>query len=277
MAIRRVGIRCALKLNGMKHSILIFMILLPSISVRAQLPNTENESPKDAKNNKCKNELDFSLLPVFGILSFQPATYYNYYYLYPYQYFGTNTSGASLQYKRRLEGKKYVRSDRFTVLRTQLGFSVAAFTKDSFMVSANGSNIVVQLPTSQSFVNASIGLEIQRNLGRFQLIYGADVFGNYSFTDPTPAGSSPSQVTFYHAVAYTNVIGVAPFIGANFFISPRISLGVESAMSIGFAHSISRIDQPFYSNDPDFSVRQEQNKIDFRTRALSSVNLGFHF
>jgi hypothetical protein len=171
---------------------------------------------------------------------------------------GSNTISAAFPSTNVITVRKFIDDNTAYrgMLRLDLGTTTAKFNSqnDAAVQADPTSNATVEDKEVSKNSNIQIGggLEKRKGLGRVQGIYGAMAtiglgrgatpsgthtytYGNaFSTTDPNPsshnfdgnATSPGSRVTASHTAAGFN-IGVLGFIGAEYFIAPKLSLGAE--------------------------------------------------
>lgn len=158
-----------------------------------------------------------------------------------------------------------------------LGGGFSQTSKDSVRFNNNSGSVNYYFPKSNnSFsIGAGIGYEWQRQMGRFQLFYGYDVFARYStfFDSGTIRNgrTAPDATsTSYHSFS----VGVSPLAGVKYFVSPQFSISFESSYSIGYYRSSSSFTGPMYGM---FNRDYEEQGISYGLTPLSAINATFHF
>ncbi|HMR42346.1 MAG TPA: hypothetical protein PKC40_00865 [Saprospiraceae bacterium] len=160
--------------------------------------------------------------------------------------FSFNTLGSSLVFKKRIGEKRFISLNEKRVLRFQTGF----FVDNSLAIdtaSNNYSYFMNRYAAGDAFKDKNInsrilvGMEWQKQKGRWQFFYGFDIGVGYSIAD---------RITGYYYQYSGNVIINEGFItskeeslnfptygffGLKYFFTPRVSLSVESAISAGFS------------------------------------------
>ena len=213
--------------------------------------------------NPYKNTIswDFSSL-IHG----QNYYYYGYYNPLDGYYYGpsafTNESSipAGIFFRHRVESKKFLRLDQATYWRASLFFNFTHFnSSDSASYILNNSNGYITARNPQSFNDiytffASLGIERDYNLNKFQLFYALDFLAAYSNAAGIYFGASITDtVNKYYSSGPTNVkdlsFGVSPGIGVNYYFNHRFSVGIESAFILNYVIQSSEIvEQPASNN-----------------------------
>ena len=158
-----------------------------------------------------------------------------------------------------------------------LGGGFSQTSKDSVQFNNNSGSVNYYFPKSNnSFsIGAGIGYEWQRQLGRFQLFYGYDVFARYNTISDSGTirnGRTVPDATSntYHSFS----AGVSPLAGIKYFVSSQFSISFESAYSIGYYRSSSSFTGPVYGV---FGRSYQEQGISYGLTPVSAINATFHF
>ena len=155
---------------------------------------------------------------------------------------------------------KYMLSES-TALRVNFGLSFSHYedNKHVFDDAANDPNVTVldTRVSDNSRFTLGIGYEMRRGKGRIQGYYGADIafivnkfsgntyqYGNaLTSTNITPTaynwGSNLNGLerTIQDGVSAQFGVGLRPFIGVEYFVAPKISLGCEFGYALMYMHT----------------------------------------
>ncbi len=194
-----------------KHLACFVFLFLIIWSIAYSQDSTEVKSSLYIKNYK--KEFAINLEPLFGkyINSRYPMLFFRYNHSRKGKYFTTIREGYRLQLNLSISDqgpqiKFLIYNDDFT---------------DSLLVDerrTRGSNIVL-----------TPGYEIQYNFDKFQFIYGVDFKIQYATS--TDKGKTFKQEVFNNQYRYESV-GLSSFIGLKYFINRRISVSVETSLSL---------------------------------------------
>ena len=248
-------------------SFLFIMCLLPDLEAQQQ-----KNSSKDSLNYfKYPNEMNMSL-PIFG----RPAAF---------------------MYKVRLPEINYVTYNRKNAARFQFGIALTHAMKNDSIFPDDYITIywfqqdLLTYPAFGNYTNAKsmfsgfveVGFEQQRQLDRFHLFYGADLgiyitSNNYYDFLHIVYDSTGEHVYSYYDIK-ENYIGpaITPFAGFKFFITQRMSAGIETGVRFGlFWRNLSET----YHNDYTDTETVNNNKItyfDIDTKYIRSISMSFYF
>ncbi|MBD2720654.1 hypothetical protein [Hymenobacter armeniacus] len=158
-----------------------------------------------------------------------------------------------------------------------IGGGYSQTSKDSVQFSNNVGSVNYYFPKSNTSFSIGVGLgyEWQHQLGRFQLIYGYDVFARYNSASDT--GTFRNGRTAPDATSTDNhsfSAGVAPLAGVKYFVSSQFSISFESTYSIGYYSSSSSFTGPIYGV---FGRSYKEQGISYGLTPLSAINATFHF
>lgn len=190
---------------------------------------------------------------------------------------GGGESSTTLIYKRRYESGKLIRVRRTQARRFILSLDIDKPLKDE--VPDGWFNNYLQENKISAY--AAVGKELQHNLGRFQLIYGLDLYAKYRknvylnrnyYVDPTSETIYTRDFSQYY---YEIGGGVTGFAGVRYFVHPRVSLAIETGLAVGYAHkeTIQRLQEP--GIDIDYSTKT--HNIQTLAMAKRFFTLNFHF
>ena len=247
---------------------ILFVIGLNQILDAQQQKN----SSKDSLNYfKYPNEMNMSL-PIFG----RPSAF---------------------MYKVRLPEINYVTYNRKNAARFQFGFALTHAMKndsifpDDYLTVYWFQQDLLTYPAFGNYSNAKsmfsgfaeVGFEQQRQLERFHLFYGADlgiyITSNNYFDFLSIVHDSTGEHVYSYYDIKENYIGpaITPFAGFKFFITQRISAGIESGIRFGlFWRNLSHT---YYDEYTDTET-ENNNKItyfDINTKYIRSISMSFYF
>lgn len=119
-------------------------------------------------------------------------------------------------------------------------------------------------------VRLGLGFELLQN-DKWMLDAGVDLIGQYEITELTDDSGFDvvkNQYTIQGA-------GLGPFFSAHYYLSPRVSLGVEAA-AYGFYSEAKRT--ILFENFPDFNDELDHVKdVSLRVNTPSTIFIQFHF
>jgi hypothetical protein len=194
-----------------------------------------------------------------------------------------NSIGSNLIFKKHIGEKKFISKNEKKALRLQIGGFVdyPIGKQDSLGNFAGLNNIRLN---EEKFVNVRllVGIEWQKQINRIQLFYGVDGgIGYFERVEPLSITSSTQtgEIIGYSTVERSNVsVPLHVFMGVKYFIHPRISLSIESALDIGLGWSTYK--RTSYDNQfVETSTTPEAKRRDvfFDTDYLRYLNISFHF
>jgi hypothetical protein len=285
-----------------KLFVVFFLMAAGAYSVNAQ------DATNTAASGPIMSKRGFPILPQGGDwgISFNAIPVLNFIGNAFGQTNGNNTISAAFPSTQVITGRKFI--DDNTAYRAQVRFDLGSTTnKFNSASDAAGAPAGTTVEDKQSVKNSNIsiggGIEKRKGTGRVQGIYGAMAminfgrgasggtntytYGNsFSSTDPTPTthnfGSNiigASRVT-KSTTANGFGIGVVGFIGAEYFIAPKLSLGAEFQWGPSFqsnGKSTEVIESWTGTAVQSTTVTTAGNSsLGFRT-AVTSINLNFFF
>ena len=253
--------------------IFLFFLFLFSFSIQPVASQTSAEllAKADAKAmaiRKNENEIEFDARNIL-------AGYYGF------------------TYKRKLEEKRYVRTNEKRQLR--LGFTLFTDWKfreqksDSFdTVKFAGSNFessgryFFTKKRSRQDYNFGIGYEFQKGLKqKFTVFCGADLYTGFSnriifhqvpYKDASgsPTDRYGNKYYFYEDLEYSSIsLGIIPFGGVRYYIFPYLSVGVQVRAIFGY-----QFDSVLFGLDKS-TYKSHSFVADFQNTTALSVNIGF--
>ncbi|TYZ12501.1 hypothetical protein FY528_04175 [Hymenobacter lutimineralis] len=150
-------------------------------------------------------------------------------------------------------------------------------SKDSIRFNNPSYRDAFLFPVSQNSFNASVavGYEWQHQMGRFQFIYGYNMFVNGGANRETGTWrTSEGLREDYTSTARYVGIGLGPLAGVKFFIHSRFSLSLEGAYTVAYNHR--RFESTITSYT--YVVRNAtMNSISYGLTPISAFNATFHF
>ena len=190
--------------------------------------------------------------------------------------------GSNLIFKKRIGVKKSPSLDSQKAFRLQLGgyaaYPIGQASLDTLAALQNAryynwKNISLRL---------LLGIEWQKQINRIQLYYGLDAGIRYSesvLASSIQTGSNPGQVTKYTQTDRSDLsIPVYAFLGVKYFIHPRISIALESALNTGLSwSSFMNTEVDNINNRTITTLDASRREINFGTEYVRYINVGFHF
>jgi hypothetical protein len=250
----------------------LLILFIQSISQNLDAQLQKNTSKDSLNYFKYPNEINMGL-PIFGL-------------------------PASFMYKLRIPEINYVTYNRKNAVRFQFGIDLSsAYTSDSILP-LNYVQIYHGVPLSPltfpgygydlsnnilSSGFGAVGFEQQRQLERFHFFYGADLgiyFTINSFYDYNGISydSAGQYVSSYFDIKEI-YIGptITPFAGFKFFITQRISAGIETGIRFGlFKRKTSYTYRDGYSGN-ELDYESVIRYFDIDTKYIRSISMSFYF
>ena len=121
-------------------------------------------------------------------------------------------------------------------------------------------------------ITAGLGKEWRRGSTRLQGFYGADALIGFSSTKWEQT-NKPVNIKFDAGTSFS--LGVTGFIGAEYFLFPKISIGAQYNYGLQIAsNGASKISAP---GAPDFTVSKSSTDFNLGNVTSASMNLTLHF
>ena len=153
-------------------------------------------------------------------------------------------------------GKYFLENNRALRVRLLLDFSSETEKANvaNNTSTAVGATVEDSWKSSTSAIQLNVGYEIRRGYGRLQGFYGGEVglgfeswkdtyeYGNaYSTTNPNPTSTNFNGNAIGGARILTDKVnggfnaGLGVFTGVEYFVAPKLSIGAEVGLGLGFA------------------------------------------
>ncbi len=253
----------------MIFKVLISFLLLILINVNCSAQSEPNKwEISEVRKNKYQIELGFSSI----------RSIY------------TNTSAANIMLKKRFRTGELIEVNSVKFLRAYFSIdSHISFDKDP-----NRSEVIAErdyveyFATNNSQVNIGFGIEKQIQQRRFVHYYGCDMLVGHSLTDYDIRyylGSGSSYVVYQSTddvqINKQFEVGLIPFIGMKFYITPQFSVGLESGVFLNYFHtSITQIDYEIedgilLSNEEQAPIKYDGLAFDFLGMRFFTVGYSF--
>lgn len=161
-------------------------------------------------------------------------------------------------------------------LSLQLSGGSSHISDDSIRFnSGNTSSYYFPVSNSSFGISSAVGYEWQQQVGRFQFIYGYDVFGSVG-TYREAGLIRNAEGRKEEATGKSNYIsaGVSPLAGVKFFVHPRFSLSLEGSYNIRYnrsRHENTRTDLTYIARN------STESSFSYGLTPLSAFNATFHF
>jgi hypothetical protein len=192
--------------------------------------------------------------------------------------------GSNLIFKKHFGEKKFISRNEKKALRIQFGGSAdyPIGQQDSLGRNSGFRNVSFNEQRTLN-VRMLIGVEWQKQIKRIQLYYGLDIGIQY-FERSNPYSitwvSFPSGDIVGYATDEESSVGIPlfGFMGLKYFIHPRVSISIESALNIGIGWSKYKLinyDNQF--NETSVSAEGKRRELNFETDYVRFINVGFHF
>lgn len=168
-------------------------------------------------------------------------------------------------------GKKFIDAKSAYRVVANLGFGSNNFTGGDF----NNDGAVDFATYKQSTLNlqAGLGKEWRRGSTRLQGFYGADALIGFASTKWSETNNAAGNSSFDAGTSIN--LGVTGFIGAEYFIFPKISIGAQYNYGLQIAsNGASTLSVP---GAPDFEVSKSSSNINLGNVTSASMNLSLHF
>jgi hypothetical protein len=182
------------------------------------------------------------------------------YYPYPYGYYPIDIWYYPYPYYQTAPGLTYKYHFRRFALRSSVHF---IYSKD------NTNQDTYENETSRMFLQAALGLEHKQLFERSYLYYGAEIYyklNTYSYeyneTDGDYFNMNEREI---------NTIGIAPLLGYNYFLTPRISLSVEAKF---LAESYT--ENTVYKYNQDETNKNTNEGMNMKLAPLGQVSINIH-
>ena len=167
-------------------------------------------------------------------------------------------------------GKKFIDAKSAYRVVANLGFG-----SNNLTGGAVPGTPVVFATYKQSTINlqAGLGKEWRRGSTRLQGFYGADALVGFASTKWSETNNAAGNDSFDAGTAIN--LGVTGFIGAEYFIFPKISIGAQYNYGLQIAsNGASNYSSP---GVPDVEVSKSSSNINLGNVTSASMNLSLHF
>jgi hypothetical protein len=194
-----------------------------------------------------------------------------------------NSIGSNLIFKKHFGEKRFISLNEKKAFRIQFGGygDLPVGDQDTLGRYATFTNVNFREGTYLN-IRALVGIEWQKQMKRLQLYYGFDT--GLEYFESTRSNSisyyfSNGVVVGYGLTDESELrVPIYGFIGLKYFLHPRVSVSIESALSIGIGwltFSRSRYDS---AGDLEFvSDEGKRREVNFDTDYLRYLNVNFHF
>ena len=197
----------------------------------------------------------------------------------------SNAIATSLIYRRRIGEKKFVSVNEKKALRFQIGgsFDLPLGSEEIVDNSITGTNNLLEI--NDKYVNSFIyiGMEWQRQFGKWQLYYGMDTGINYYlnkdvFNIATASGSG--QVIFYRERNNRSTrIPLIGFGGLKYYLHPRFSLSYEMSfrVAVGFINNMQQRFEPDIEEPVETEFHYKRKEVSGNMDYLRYFNVSYYF
>jgi hypothetical protein len=163
-------------------------------------------------------------------------------------------------------GKKFIDAKTAYRVVANLGFG------SSNKINSGGIANFANYEESTFNLTAGLGKEWRRGSTRLQGFYGADALIGFSSTKWTETNELVNS-EFDAGTSFN--LGVTGFIGAEYFLFPKISIGAQYNYGLQIASKgASKISTP---GAPDFEVSKSSSNFNLGNVTSASMNLTLHF
>ncbi len=193
--------------------ILLALLLLSITTIQGQKSEGGIELSEIRKN---KNHLELDIKNVF-----------------------TGLNNATMLYKRKYESGKLINVKQIKLLRFLARFnSQFTFTDDPTRDVLNEQKLGL-FPSNLINIQLGIGIEKQFMNKGYVHYYGIDLIGRYTKNDDDFSNGTLGNVTVnytYTTDRLLNIfnIGLNPFFGIKYYITNRISIGIETGLEVSY-------------------------------------------
>ena len=169
-------------------------------------------------------------------------------------------------------GKKFI-TDK-TAYRVIANFGFGSNNFNGGAIPGTGGTVVFNTYKSSSFnLQAGLGKEWRKGSTRLQGFYGADALVGFASTKWTETNNPGGNDSFDAGTSIN--LGVTGFIGAEYFILPKMSIGVQYNYGLQIAsNGASTYSSP---GVPDFEISKSSSNINLGNVTSGSVNVTLHF
>ncbi len=168
-------------------------------------------------------------------------------------------------------GKKFIDAKSAYRIVANLGFGSNNLTGGDF----DGDGVVEFATYKASTLNVNVGLgkEWRRGSTRLQGFYGADALVGFSSTKWSETNNVAGNSTIDAGTSIN--LGVTGFIGAEYFLFPKISIGAQYNYGLQIAsNGASKVSSP---GVPDVELGKSTSNINLGNVSSTSMNLTLHF
>lgn len=178
----------------------------------------------------------------------------------------TGFEGASLLYKRKLETGKLIAVNEIKLLRLMAELTTVIRFGNNDLPTVTGDTSFVFIQDRLNF-RLGVGFEKQKKNKNFVHYYGMDAIFGYSKREyyvPISFGVSVPRIVKFMRV------GVNPFFGIKYYVTKRISLGIETGIELSYLHLIE-------SSIPENREVSNSNGFFAQLNNLRFITLGYVF
>ena len=203
-------------------------------------------------------------------ISFQAAPFLN----YTGKILGGNASSPDSKspIANSFVGKKFI-TDK-TAYRVVANFAFGSNNKTGGDVDGDGAVDFASYKESSFALNVGLGKEWRRGSTRLQGYYGADALIGFSSTKWKQTENAPDPNFTYDAGTSIN-LGVSGFIGAEYFILPKMSIGAQYNYGLQIASKGAR--KVSGGGGPDVELSKSSSDVNLGNVTSATMNLTLHF
>jgi hypothetical protein len=248
-----------------KNIFLITAIVCAALFTQAQETRTSHHDIRIMVNNIAnKNQNDF----------FEWLFYYDW---FDYDYFYYNLPNDFYNKKNYGLGYRYRTGNN--ALRFNIGFNYTTQKNDKNSADPYSSSALSKLKYSLMDMYTCLGYQRDFVFDKVHVYVGADVKYNYMlFDEDYTIAYSPAynpHYTDYSIKNSTMGFGGGPFIGAEYFIVPALSVSTETGFDY-FYEKISAKYKAAPNNDIPNESKREDTRQNFKFNPLSTISINIH-
>lgn len=148
----------------------------------------------------------------------------------------TSLSNATLIFKKKLQSGKFIDVNSIKLLRITAKINSQTNLNDK----SAGTNFASYGPVNKTDVGIGVGFEKQIKNKNFVHYFGIDAIGSYQTSETGTYLYYYSEILEYNFISTYDIktkltkVGVNPFFGIKYYITDKISVGIETGFEFSF-------------------------------------------
>lgn len=178
-----------------------------------------------------------------------------------------------------------------TSVRATLGFGFSSATNKTFVPKAGGTageTVEDAVTTGNSNFRLGLGYVFHRGNGRLQAFYGPEIALNFGSSNSLTyeygnaiSATYPVSRTTENKPGFDFGFGVGGFVGVEYFVAPRISIGGEVGLGLGFSTTGEGVETTEYWDTNAVKSTETKtaghNNFSFATTPRANLSVSFYF